>query len=112
MAFVEKELAQKQGSVSDASVYSPPTGVRAIIKVVTLCNTSAVDTTFRIFKDNNGTTYDKTTALLYDVELKGNKTLEIDTFWPMANSNGNLAFSTPAGTGITITLHGAEITNN
>tara|TARA_R100000501_G_C2624250_1_gene117508 strand:+ start:1000 stop:1326 length:327 start_codon:yes stop_codon:yes gene_type:complete len=108
MAFVEKQLAQAEGTGTVTSVYSPATGVRAIIKVVTLCNTTSNDVTFSLYRDDDGTTYDDSTAQFKDAVLGANKTFDKDTFWPMSQSTGNIAFK---GDGITITLDGAEITN-
>lgn len=109
MAFVEKQLGQAQGTSTAVPVYSPAQNVRGIVKNVTLCNTTGSDVTFSVFADDDGTTYDETTAKFFNNVLKAGKTLDWDTFWPLSKATGSVGFK---GAGITITLDGAEITNN
>lgn len=110
MAFKETQLGQaRENSTNAVSVYSPASGVRGIIKNISLCNTTASMVTFRIFLDNNGTTYDQSTARYYDAPLPGNSTLELIVWWPMADSTGNLAYQSGVANAITITVDGVEI---
>ena len=105
----EKQLGQlRPADTNAASLYSP-TGESAIIKSLIICNTTATAATFRIFLDDDGTTYDQTTALFYDTNINGNETVEIDTYWPMNNSAGNLAVRTGTSSALTFTAFGAEI---
>ena len=111
MAIQEKVLGQaRENSTNAVSVYSPGSDVTAIIKSVVLCNNTSNDETFRIFLDDDGTTYDQNTALFYDVPLAANTTVEISCYWPMNNSSGNIAYRSSAANAITITVFGLEIT--
>jgi len=111
MAFQEKQLAQaRENSTNAVSVYSPGASTTAIIKTIFLANTSGANATFRLFCDDNGTTYDQSTALAYDVELLADEFMELDVFIAMNDSTGNFAYRSSVANAITITLFGAEIT--
>ena len=111
MAIQEKQLGQaREDSTNAVSVYSPGSGVTAVIKSIILCNTTGTDETFRVFLDDNGTTYDQSTALFYDVPIEANTTVELDSYIPMNNSSGNLAYRSSTANAITITVSGSEIT--
>jgi len=75
-----------------------------------VCNQTASARVFRIFLDQDGTTYDETTALYFDVPIAANTTIQIDTFWPMNSCDGNLATRTDLANSLTFTCFGIEIT--
>jgi hypothetical protein len=64
---------------------------------------------FRIFADDDGTTYDESTALFWDVTIEGNTTVELDTFMALDGSAGNLAVRTSVANALTFTAFGAEV---
>jgi len=104
--FQEKQLAQhRENSTSAVSIYAPASSETAIIKSVTLCNTTGSPATFRLFLDNDGTTYDQSTARCYDKSLAANESLELSVYWIM--TGGNLAFQNSINNAITITVDGA-----
>ena len=112
MAFQEKQLGQHRiNSTTATSLYSPGAGVTAIIKSVIVCNQTATSADFRLFIDDDGTTFDESTALFFDTPVGANSTVEIDTFWPMNNSAGNLATRTDTANAITFTAFGVEISS-
>lgn len=107
----EQTLGQaRENSTNAVSVYSPAIKTTAVIKTVVLCNQTGSAATFRIFLDDDGTTYSEATALFYDAPLAANSTVTIDTFWTMNNVDGNLAYRSNTANAITITVFGAEIT--
>ncbi len=107
----EKQLGQlRPANTTAASLYSPGANTTAIIKSIVVCNTTSGAPAFRIFIDDDGTTYDETTAHYFDVSMVANETLQIDTFWAMNDSTGNLAVRTDTNDAITFTAHGVEIT--
>lgn len=111
MAIQEKQLGQsRENSTNAVSVYSPAASTTGIIKSIVICNQSGLSAKFRIFVDDNGTTYDESTALYYDIPIAADTTTQMDTYWPMNNSSGNIAYRTSVANAITITLFGAEIT--
>jgi len=110
MAFQEKQLGQHRiNGTAATSLYSPGAGVTAIIKSIVVCNQSGSADTFQLFLDDDGTTYDATTALYFNVVIAADATVQIDTFWPMNNSAGNLATQNATANAITFTAFGVEI---
>lgn len=103
----------RENSTSAVSVVTPPTGHKHKIETIILCNQSGAAATFRIFFDNDGTTYDQTTALYYDADLPADSTLTI-TFDKglYLNNGGNLAYRSSVANAITITVFGEEVFNN
>lgn len=107
----EKQLGQlRPANTTAASLYSPGASTTAIIKNLTVCNTTALTAKFRVFVDDDGTTYDESTALFYDAEILANTTVGIGGFRAMNNSSGNFAVRTDTADALTFTLDGAEVT--
>lgn len=104
----EKQLGQlAPADTNAASLFSP--SVRTVVRQIIVCNTTAVAATFRIFIDNDGTTYSVATALFYDVTINGNTTVSINGYYPMDDANGNLAVRTGTANALTFTAFGAEL---
>jgi hypothetical protein len=110
MTLQEKQLGQlKPANTTAASLYSPGAGVTAIVKSIWICNTTSATATFRIFVDDDGSTYDESTSLFWDVSLSGNTTIELNTFIALNNSTGNLGVRTSSANTLTFTAFGAEV---
>ena len=115
MAQIGKMLGQaRPANTTAVSIYSPAEGVRAEVLQILVCNTTATEAFFRIFHDDDGTTYDQTTALYYDQRVAGAMTLRI---WPnkppgfaMNNPDGNLAVRTDTANALTFKVYGNELT--
>jgi hypothetical protein len=111
MALQEKLLGQlRPANTNAASIYTPGAGVTAIIRNITVANTTGLAATFRIFHHNTGTTYDQSTALFYDVSIPKNTSIQITAYMAMNNSSGNLAVQTGTANALTFTVYGAEAT--
>lgn len=111
MAFQEKQLGQlRPANTTAASLYSPGASTTTIIKTISICNTSGAAATFRIFVDDNGTTYDETTAVFWDIAIAADETVQLDVFYAMNDATGNLAVRTSVNNALTFTAFGAEIT--
>jgi hypothetical protein len=111
MATTLKQLGQLMPTnTTAASLYSPGASTQTLIKSIVVCNTSGDPVAYRVFHDDNGTTYDTTTALYYDVALAGNTTIVLEFNLAMNDSTGNLAVRTDRANNITFTCYGAEIT--
>lgn len=107
----EKMLGQaRPGDTTAVSIYSPGDNVTAIITHIFVCNNDSSAHDYRIFCDDDGTTYDQGTALYYDVELAANTTARIPCFIAMNDSSGNLAVRSDAADDLTFTVYGSEIT--
>ncbi len=89
------------------SIYSPDD--YAIIDRILVCNQGGITPKFRIFLDDDGTTYDETTAIYWDICMKADETIEIDGPLFMADSSGNLAVRTDTASDLTFTVFGREI---
>jgi hypothetical protein len=110
MDLQEKQLGQlRPVNTTAASLYSPGTNVTGIAKNLIVANTTATQATFRVFVDDDGTTYDETTAIFFDVPLLGNTTVQIDVFVAMDDPTGNFAVRTDTNDALTFTLFGAEV---
>lgn len=111
MAMQEQQLGQlRPANTSAASLYSPGSSETAIVYSIVVCNTSGADATYRIFHDDNGTTYDETTALFWDVTLTADSSDILEMKVSMDDSSGNLAVRTDTANAITFTAYGVVIT--
>lgn len=108
--YQEKQLGQARDNDTDAhSVYSPGAKVTAIITTIVLANTSDSTAAIRVFIDDDGTTYNQTTAIAYDILIARGASEIIMGFFPMSNPSGNLAYQQGTANAITITAFGVEI---
>ena len=108
--FQEKQLGQSRPSGTSAvSIYSPPADTTAIIKTITITNVSNASLRYKLFIDDDGTTYDETTTMAWDISLAKQTSVFIETYICMNNSTGNFAFEIDSANDATITLFGVEI---
>lgn len=104
------QLGQSRpGDTSINSVYSPGAGVQAIIKRIVVCETAGGTAAFRICHDEDGTTYDETTAIYWDHAITANDTVAEDVDICMGDANGNLAVRSDTPSALTFTIYGVEI---
>ena|SRR3990167_3916455 len=102
----------RPANTTAASLYSPPTNVIGIIECVHVCNQTGSAATYRIFVDNDGTTYDETTALEFDKTCPANNSAQHcfpPDGLPMADDAGNLAVRTGTNNALTFTAYGYEL---
>lgn len=106
---IRKQLGQGTPPDTTAvSIFSPDRRDRFTIENIIICNTATFTTTYRIFIDNDGTTYDKTTAIAYDITLAANTTDFIEVNLYMSDPAGNLAVRTSSGNALTFTVNGSD----
>ena len=111
MGISYKQLAQaRENSTNAVSIYSPAANTEIIIKTIMIANTTATNETFRLFMDDDGTTYDKSTSLAYDLTVEANSTVQFDGEYTMNNQAGNFAYRSSTANALTITLFGMEKT--
>ena len=112
MANTFKQLGQlRPANTTAASIYSPASSTETIVKSIIICNTSGVDATCRVFHDDDGTTYDETTALQWDVTVTADSSsLTVEVNLCMNNSSGNLAVRSGTANALTFTVYGMEQT--
>lgn len=111
MALQEQQLGQlRPANTTAASLYSPAASTTTIVYTVAVCNTSGASAKYRIFHDDNGTTYDETTALFWDIAIAADTTDVVEIKISMDDSTGNLAVRTDTASALTFTAYGVEVT--
>ena len=110
MSTTNKQLGQAVATTSAASIYSPAASTETVIKQITVCNTSNNIVKLSLFRDDDGTTYDTTTAVKYEQDIQAKSTEMWDVYYCMNNSAGNFAIEAGASSSLTITLDGIEFT--
>jgi hypothetical protein len=104
-----KQMGQlRPANTTAASLFSPTRGYEYRIDVIYVCETAGATPTYRIFFDDNGTTYDQTTAIAYDLALTANQSKRVEGPFYMNDESGNLAVRTSAGSQITFTAFGDQ----
>lgn len=107
---IRRELGQlRPSNTTAASVYTPVANTTGIIETIVVCNQTASSVSYRIFLDANGTTFDETTALFFDVSLPANSTDVIETMVYINQVTGNLGVRTSANNALTFSVYGREI---
>jgi len=110
-ALQEAQLGQlRPADTNAASLYSPAASTTWIGKNLVICNTTGTAATARVFHDEDGTTYDETTALYWDLSVAANSTTSLQGFLSGSNASGNIGVRTGTANALTFTLYGAEIT--
>jgi len=110
MSTINKQLGQAVATTTATSIYSPAAAGDTVIKQITVCNTTTNIVTLSLYRDDNGTTYDTTTAVKYQQDI-GAKTTELwDVYYCMNDSNGNFAIEAGASNSLTVTLDGQVFT--
>lgn len=83
-----------------------PTEVTCIV----VCNTSGADATCRLFHDDDGSTYDESTALFWDVAVAAGETLVISAQSPSSTIQvgigGTVGVRSSVASALTFTLYG------
>ena len=99
------QVAQhRENSTSAVSVYSPSinTTVQAFVKIA---NVSDETVLCSVFHDNNGTTYNESTALVFEMPIMPGQILEIDHIF-FSDETGNLAVQSSVANAIVATVYG------
>jgi len=78
------------------------------VDLIVICNTTNQPADFSIFHDADGTTYDQSTALVYQAAINPNDTVHHEPKIPIANvdGNGNLAVQTDTAIALTFSVYG------
>lgn len=102
-------LAQSRpAGTSAASIFTA--SVRTEITRIVVCNSTGSAAAYSIFHDDDGSTFDETTALFYAVSLGAN-TSEIIDFGAagggiMVGKTGQIGFTSGTGNALTISMYG------
>lgn len=91
-------------------LYAPSFAKTWKADTLVVCNTSGALATARVFHDKDGTTYDETTALLWDMPVEAGETVIISDFRIAGQSkDGKVACRSDTGSALTFTLYGEEV---
>lgn len=107
--ITRKQLGQlKPADTNAASIYSPPVGVTGTVQSIIVTNNTGSVATFRIFLDDDGTTFDESTALFWDEPIPVGRAIVLKVDLPMSFTAGNLAVRSSVSDALTFTVHGEE----
>ena len=79
-----------------------------MIRSIVVCNTTGSASTFSIYLDDDGTTYDGTTQLFNDVDIAAGETIIIEGVFGMDDDTGNLAVQAGDADAVCFTVFGTE----
>lgn len=104
------DATDDEASDSPATVSIKPSKNVNVVSIV-LCNTSSSDILYSVFHDDDGSTYDETTAIVYEETLSGgvNKTEPLKLGIYSDNADMNIGVSTNSANDLTATLYGSEL---
>jgi hypothetical protein len=105
MTIEYSQLAQARENSTDAvSIYSPGSGetVQIFLKIA---NTTTSVAAVRIFHDEDGSTYDESTSIAWDVNINPGQLFEVDKIF-METAAGNLAYRSDTANALTATVYG------
>ena len=109
MAQTLEQLGQlRPADTTAASLFSPTSGEVLVMSVI-VANTSGSDATFRLFHDDDGTTYDETTALAWDVSVPAGSVATVELNIMMDDASGNLAVRSSSGNAFNFTCYGSVV---
>ncbi len=112
MPVSKEQLAQtRENSTNAVSIYSPSAiysdkSSDEVEVEVWLCNVSGAQVTARLFHDDDGTTYDESTALMWDASIPVGKTLKLCGILMGRKTGQNLAYQPSVANAITATVYG------
>jgi hypothetical protein len=88
-------------------------GVRYAISRIQVANTSAGAATWRLFHDDDGTTYDETTALFWDSSVSVGQVASNQAVSPFSaifmKPGATLGFRSSVGNALTVSVYGTVI---
>ena len=115
MAFTQKRLAgaltsgATQLTTAGTNIYTPTSGVTAIVKQILLCNTTTTAKTVSIYILPTSASVGDAFAIFKDVSLDGKETLILNTSIVLTNSAGDrLHMLASVNTSVTATVFGIE----
>ena len=104
------QLAQVQLSGTSAiSLYTPSVGKKAILTHIWIAVYDN-DNIISLFHDDDGTTYDDTTALIREVKInKEQNVISLPLGEMLVSNGGNIGVQTDKSDDVTFTLYGREV---
>lgn len=103
---MRKQLAQSRPS--DTNAASVLTGSQWEVDLIIICNVGSDTAGASLYHDADGSTYDESTAILFNATIDAGTVVHYEPEEPIANSNvsGNLAVKSGTASGLTFTVYG------
>jgi hypothetical protein len=109
LATTYKILGQSEpANANNATLYTVPASTSAIVSTITVCNTSANDTTFRIFVVPQGGSPGTSNAIFYDGDLVANTTISF-TLGLTLQTGAYVSVRTSTASAVTFQAFGSEL---
>jgi hypothetical protein len=109
--FNGEQLAQaRPANTSTATLLNPIDNNLYIVYTIMIANVTGTAANASVFHDKDGTTYDQSTALLYQVSVPGNDTT-ILTFEKgiTVRGDGHIGIQSGTSSSLTYTLYGIKL---
>ena len=111
MGFSEKNLGQTQiDTGSPTTVYTVPASTTTIVRDIVVCNTTGTNRTVELWIDPDGTGVTDSEAIISGVAVEANDFIHLAGFWLVMEAGGTIKAQASAGSALTITVSGAELT--
>lgn len=102
-------LAQARPAGTGAvTAYTKPANALVTIVGIIIANTTGSAATYSIYVDSDGSTYDQTTAILYDTNLNANQSDFLEMPITLDAAGGTLGIKTGTGNALTFTIIGQK----
>lgn len=102
----------RPANTTAVSVINPNAGEVIRVNMLLVANVSASGLTFRLFHDPSGTTFDETTALFFDSDLRANEShmIRFDPAIRLSSTSENLAVRSSSGNNLNFIFYGETTT--
>ena len=111
MAIILKQLGQaRPADTNTATLYNPGASIDAVAHRVVICNTGTTAASARVFHDDNGSTFDETTALAWDILVGTASVATLDLSVALSDDTGKLGIRSSVASALTFTAYGSEET--
>ena len=104
-----KQLGQLMpADTNAASLFSPTRGFEYRVDAIYITEVAAGTATYRVFIDDDGTTYSNATAIVFDTAAVASATVRLEVPFYMNNPAGNIAVRSSIASNFTFTAFGIE----
>jgi len=104
-----KQLGQLMPTNTTAtSILSPTRGFEYRVDVIYITEVAGGTATYRVFVDDDGTTYSNATAIVFDTAAVANAAVRLEGPFYLNNPSGNLAVRSSIASNLTFTAFGEE----
>lgn len=94
----------RENSTNAVAIVAPSASFRQMQVYLKIANVTEDGASVRLFHDNSGSTYDETTAIIWDLEIAPGTMLEVDHIF-MRGSSSRLAYRSSVANALTVTIY-------